>query len=273
MATSTSTSRSASSGRRQSGSDGGGTGASRLPSTRERRPLLAALGVLLIAGGALASAWLALQVSDRAQYLRIANDAEVPQGGQITEEVLEEVSLPVDLDEAVPAADAEDLIGQYSTTRLIEGTILTDNMIAPDREPEAGFSIVGARFSNGEVTNLATNGAQVLISLPELSGEEGGSPGSVPATITSLQLPEDDSITSSGGGDTVASFLVAADCVDEVTDGFREGGVYVGLDTPEAAQQADEGTGDSAGDAAPDEDVKLPDYADCGSSSTAGTTP
>ncbi len=53
----------------------------RLPSARERRPALAALAVVLIAGGAVLAGWLALRQSQTDSYLIITN--EVLEGEQI----------------------------------------------------------------------------------------------------------------------------------------------------------------------------------------------
>ena len=54
--------------------------ASRLPSTRESRPALIGLAVLLIVGGALASAWLAIQSGNRAYFVQV--DQEIAQGAR-----------------------------------------------------------------------------------------------------------------------------------------------------------------------------------------------
>ena len=49
----------------------------RLPSTRERRPALAALAVLLIAGGAVLAGWLALREGHTSSYLVIRDEVSV----------------------------------------------------------------------------------------------------------------------------------------------------------------------------------------------------
>lgn len=86
----------------------------RLPSTRERRPALAALAVILILGGALASAWLALQAGHRDEFVQVKS--EVGQGEAIKESDLTTVELPEDFEGGIPESDIDDLAGQYATT-------------------------------------------------------------------------------------------------------------------------------------------------------------
>src|SRR5690625_7075253 len=63
---------------------------SRLPATRESRPALIGLAAILIVGGALASAWLAVQSGNRAYFLQI--DEEVAQGATISDRSEEHTS-------------------------------------------------------------------------------------------------------------------------------------------------------------------------------------
>lgn len=68
------------------------SGTSRLPSTRESRPALIGLAIVLIIGGALASAWLALQAGNRSSFVEV--DGNIAQGARITADDLTRVSLP-----------------------------------------------------------------------------------------------------------------------------------------------------------------------------------
>ena len=173
--------------RRPSGAPG--STPTRLPSTRERRPALAALGVLLVAGGALASAWLALQVSDRADYLVIAEGQDVVQGAKIGPDDLAEVSLPDDLDGAIPASEADDVVGQYARTSLLTGTILSPEMVEQETAVPQGFSIVSSRFDSGDLSDLAVVGSQVLLRVPP-DDDGNDEPGAVRGVITVLDRGE-----------------------------------------------------------------------------------
>lgn len=107
-----------------------GGSAGRLPSTRERRPALAALAVLLIVGGALASAWLAVTAGNRADFVVVSK--EVGQGEKITDGDLDTVELPEDFDGGVPWADRDEVIGEYAATPWTQGMVLVDSMVTDD---------------------------------------------------------------------------------------------------------------------------------------------
>src|SRR5262245_25092068 len=114
--------------------------ATRLPSSRERRPALAALAVLLIVGGAFASGFLALQAGNRADYLRVGTD--VPQGAKITESDLESVSLPEDMDGVISADDSESVVGLRAVTHILPGTIITSDMVTDESAIAPGMEQV-----------------------------------------------------------------------------------------------------------------------------------
>ncbi len=88
----------------------------RLPRARESRPMLIGLAVLLIVGGALASAWLATQAGHRAYFVSI--DREVSQGAEITDGDLTRVSLPEGFEDGISSADKDSVVGKTAATRL-----------------------------------------------------------------------------------------------------------------------------------------------------------
>src|SRR5699024_3952945 len=101
---------------------------SRLPATRESRPALIGLAVLVIVGGALASAWLAIQSGNRAYFLQI--NTEVAQGATIDDSDVSKVSLPEDFSGGIPSDQLDDITGKAAATRLLPGTILTGDMVS-----------------------------------------------------------------------------------------------------------------------------------------------
>lgn len=207
---------------------GRGTGASpsanRLPSTRERRPALAALGVLLVAGGALASAWLALQVSDRVDYLRIAEGASVAQGEEITGADLDTVSLPTDF-EGVPEDATGAVQGSFATTPLGAGTVLTPGMYAGTAEPPEGKAELALPLEGGQLDS-AREGSPLLLNLP--AGEDGVAGPVVTGTVTTIVEGESGGLGSSGGERTL-NFLVPEACYNDVATALSEGALQPGI--------------------------------------------
>lgn len=193
---------------------GRGTGASpsatRLPSTRERRPALAALGVLLVAGGALASAWLALQVSDRVDYLRIRPNAEVAQGEEIGPDDVEPIALPEDLDAGIRADDEDAVVGQRAATRLLGGTILTGDMMGDDSGLEPGESQYAAELGQADLQLLqsAGSGANITVVVPV----EEGPAVLVPARIVTVEEPGEGGGFSSDSSTGFATYIIPEQC-------------------------------------------------------------
>lgn len=97
MSLSSSTRTPSSSARGAGRSAGGGT--NRLPSSRERRPALAALAVILILLGAAGSALIALNSGNREGYVAIATKEPMPPGTACSR-----VTWPVAISPAPPRA-------------------------------------------------------------------------------------------------------------------------------------------------------------------------
>jgi hypothetical protein len=174
------------------------TSASRLPSSRERRPALAALAVLLIVGGAFASGFLALQAGNRADYLRVR--ASVPQGAEITDADLESVSLPEDMDGVISFDDKDDVVGTRAVTPLLEGTILTPDMVTDESAIEPGKEQIAFGVEVNNIDPDIEEGAALHVYVSP--DEEGGNPDSYDATLVSADFPD----AGSGiGGDSSSS--------------------------------------------------------------------
>jgi hypothetical protein len=178
--------------------------ASRLPSSRERRPALAALAVLLIVGGAFASGFLALQAGNRADYLRVQTD--VPQGAEISESDLESVSLPEDMDGVISVDDTEAVVGLRAATQLVEGTILTENMITEESGVPVDMEEVPLNLEN--IAPGLTSGDSVKVH----TAPDEGNPAEYDAEVLTVDYPEDD---GSIGGDTGQSSIQLTVLMDE----------------------------------------------------------
>jgi hypothetical protein len=200
---------------RRAASNAGGT---RLPSARERRPALAALAVLLIVGGAFASGFLALQAGNRADYLRVKSDVEIPQGAEISDDDLESVSLPEDMDGAISVDDKDDVVGLRTVTHLVEGTILTEAMVTEESGVEPGMEEVPLTLEN--VAPNLSSGDSVAVH----TASDEGAPADYAAEVLSVVYPDDDGVGGDSGSDSAVSLTVlmteddAADIAPAIRD-------------------------------------------------------
>jgi hypothetical protein len=212
------------------------TSASRLPSSRERRPALAALAVLLIVGGAFASGFLALQAGNRADYLRVR--ADVPQGAELSEADLESVSLPEDMDGVISVDDKDDVIGLRSVTHLLPGTILTSDMVTDESAIPPGTEEItfGVEASNIDPDIEEGTPLAVYVS-PD---DEGGTSERFEATLISVDFPDEG---SGIGGDSTSSdvqvhVLLDSDDVAEVQTAVLDERVSVAQVAPPPSSNA-----------------------------------
>jgi hypothetical protein len=102
----------------------------RLPSApRERKPAIAALALLLVVVGVLASVYLQIQSRDQVGVIEITK--QVAQGQQITSGDVTEVLVAKDSSINYVLWSQEDLLSKYSaTTNLVPGTLLIGQMLS-----------------------------------------------------------------------------------------------------------------------------------------------
>ncbi|KAA1419969.1 hypothetical protein FE697_018935 [Mumia zhuanghuii] len=194
--------------------------ATRLPSTRERRPALAALAVILIVGGALLSGWIAMSSGDRADFLQV--EGEIAQGQRLSESDLTTVSLPEGFDGGVPAEQRDAVLGQYATARLLPGTVLLPTMVAKSTgvgEGQAQFPIqTPATRSLSELDG----GAPVAL---YFAGGDGGPEQGVAATVVQVGEVDDSALASSQEITVLVS--VDAGCGPRLANALADDSVYL----------------------------------------------
>lgn len=191
---------------------------SRLPSTRERRPALIALAIVLIVGGALASGWLALQSGDRAYFLQVS--ADVAQGEDLTPDKLERVSLPEGFDGGVSADDEGEVVGRPAATRLLAGTVLNRAMVSDDAGLAQDTTQLAVPVTSGAL-ELGT-GDQVVLDI----GATDGNRTSVLAEVVSEPTETGDG----GFGASSASQMVVSvhlSCLSPVSQGVEDSSIVV----------------------------------------------
>lgn len=202
------------------------TPASRLPSTRESRPALIGLAVLLIVGGALASAWLALQSGNRAYFLQV--DREVTQGAAITDDDLRQVSLPEGFEGGVPVSDKASVVGKSAATRLLPGTVLVKEMLSTKAGIEENKTQLTVPVDSSPFVRGLQPGAQLALSVGSDNGGGGGR-SAVLAELVSVGRPAEGSLTGSAGDSLPLTVSIDVSCLGVVSQAVQDKSVTPAL--------------------------------------------
>lgn len=118
---------------------------------RDRKPALAALGLLLVLVGALASVYLQQRAGNRVGVVEIVK--RVPQGQAITSDSIGEVMVAVDSNISyVTWAQARNgaLHGYTARTDLLPGTLLVGQMLTSALPLPQGQEVVGLSLKDGQ---------------------------------------------------------------------------------------------------------------------------
>jgi hypothetical protein len=206
---------------------------------RERKPALAALALLLIAVGVLASVYLQMQAGNRVGVIELTQ--RVPQGQQITAGEITEVMVAQDGNVNYVTWAQRDLLSKYTTqTDLVSGTILIGQMLTTAPAANGSTSTIAVTLkagqypptieagdtvnayyvgpaqttststtstgssSNNDVSTLLAGGVKVV----ELPQSSGGSLGSAASSSNVFAVTVDKSVvsallTASAEGDLV----------------------------------------------------------------------
>ena len=124
----------------------------RAPSApRDRKPALAALGLLLVLVGALASVYLQQRAGDRVGVAEVSK--RVPQGQQVTTADLSEVMVAVDssINYVTWSQVQRGLLSNYTaTTDLLPGTLLVGPMLSGAVPLAQGQEVLGLSLKDGD---------------------------------------------------------------------------------------------------------------------------
>lgn len=123
------------------GVPGGADGRGRLPAPhRDRRPALAALALLLIVAGALASAVVAYRSGDRVDVLIAARD--ILPGQKVTADDFTVARIAAEGTAVIDASALRNFVGTHTTARVPKGTLLNRTMfLAGDVLPADGVVV------------------------------------------------------------------------------------------------------------------------------------
>ena len=180
-----------------------GEGRGRLPApVRDRRPALAALALLLVLGGALASALIAYRSGGRVDVLVAREDIEV--GQVLTDEDFSVARVAADGGATIPSANRGAFRGTSSLGRIPAGTLLNPKMFlaAKDVVPEDAV-VVGVVLSASQrpAGELRRGDVVRVFLVPRESGD--GAQGTVLADA--VRVAE---VAAGAGGDSVRLSLL-----------------------------------------------------------------
>ena len=191
---------------------------------RERKPALAALALLLIAVGVLASVYLQMQAGNRVGVIRLTQ--RVAQGKPITAGDITEVMVAQDANINYVTWSQRDLLGKYTTqTDLVAGTILIGQMLTTAPASNGSTATIAVTLKSGQYPPTVAVGDTVnayYVGPPPSTSTSSSSSGSSSAnndvstllsgTVKIVALPQ-----SSGGslGSVASSSNVFAVTVDK----------------------------------------------------------
>ena len=170
----------------------------RLPAApRERRPLLAALAIILIVGGALIAGLLAVRMDQREEMLMAADTIEA--GQQI--ELADLVSAPVSATGSVliPASRAGEIVGMTARVQITKGELIQTTQLSADSPVSDGRTLVGISLEAAPSSGTAgdwSSGAVVSLLVPrEAAGSTAtlGAAGNAAVVVTATHQPIGDS--------------------------------------------------------------------------------
>lgn len=131
-------------------SAGAGKRTDRLPpAPRERRPLLAALAVLLIVGGAAGAGLLAVRSDSRVSVLVAARD--IAAGEAITADSLRTAQVASDSTLLIPESQRKLVVGEFARVSVSAGQLLDTTMVTAAKSLQPGKVAVGASLAVGRV--------------------------------------------------------------------------------------------------------------------------
>lgn len=202
-----------------------GVDSARLPSApRERRPLLAALAVLLIVGGALLAGLLAMRLDQRVQMLA-AKDT-IKAGQVINKEDLVSASVASDLTTLVRADQIDQVVGRTARVEISKGQLLDTSQLATNPVPSGDLQVVGVsanagRFPAGGLQpgdkvdivdigsqNIIVSDAQVLAAKPSSGTSEDWTSGAVISVLVDKKGAA--KLASASANGTIAVVLTAS---------------------------------------------------------------
>ncbi|GII75503.1 hypothetical protein Sru01_04850 [Sphaerisporangium rufum] len=163
---------------------------------RERKPALAALALLLVLGGALATTLLVMRSGDRVSAIQITQ--QIGAGQPILPEAMEEVQIADTGVGYVSWAHRQEVAATFARVTLLPGTLLTEQMVSRASEQLGpGKITLGLALKAGQMPLGLKRGDRVQV-LHVPSGDRAGAEGKV---LAPSALVESVGGGEEGGGD------------------------------------------------------------------------
>ncbi|GAA2210595.1 hypothetical protein GCM10009850_060540 [Nonomuraea monospora] len=188
---------------------------------RERKPALAALAVLLILGGALATTLLVLNSGNRVSAIRVVQ--QVGAGQKFTKAAIEEVKIANDGVDYVSWSERDEVLNSFATVTILPGTLFINEMGAKTTtELGEGKATVGLALKPGQIPADVQPGDRVQVIFVPSRSSEGES--RVLAASALVFAVGDKSRTGNSGQITV---VVEAPAAPEVVAAASSGQIAV----------------------------------------------
>lgn len=175
---------------------------------RERKPVLAVLAIVLIAGGALTAGYLVNQSSKTVAAIDIARN--VGAGQRFPLGAMEEVQVPASSRvNYVPWNEANQVAQFYASAAIPAGTLLNGAMVVKSNAVVGRRYVVGLALKEGQLPNGLQVGDHV--NLYEDSASQTNCPGAPGAVLDSDAIVLAISVPSAESGSSAAEYVDIAD--------------------------------------------------------------
>ncbi len=190
--------------------------------------------MLLILGGALASAYLVMASGERVSAIRVAQP--VAAGQQIPASALEEVQIGDTGILYLNWSEREKVTRHIAAVPLVKGALLTNGMISPQTAPENGRVIVGLALKAGQMPSDKVIQSS-HVTLYAVGGGQNGGPraGTVlaqDAVVVGIGAADDGGPTRLRSDQTSVDVAVLPADAAQVTQAASAGAVALALIPP-----------------------------------------
>jgi hypothetical protein len=199
------------------------------PPRLRRRPAIAAIGVALIAFGALGAAVLATAARSTIEVVAVAST--VARGEQITAADLVPVAItPGQGLATVPAADLDALVGRWAQYDLPAGALVTPESVTEVPVPGPGQALVGLALSSGQLPSveLRSGDTVIVVGTPRQQDDPAELPPLATTTATVVSMTAADT----AGGGTIMNVAVPVSSAEELAARAATGRIAVILAGP-----------------------------------------
>ena len=219
----------------------------RLPTApRERKPVLAALAVLLILGGALGAGYLVTKSSKQVQAIEITR--QIGAGQRIPLSAMQQVPVPAGTQVGYVAwVYASQVTRYYAAVTIPPGTLLNKSMVATTNRSTAGRDIIGLALKDGQLPRGLQAGDHVDIFFVQNSTQVNGCPGTPGSLLSGNAIVLGITAPSVTAGSQDADVQVAVSPADAGAVACAAANGIAGLSVRPPGARAGTGAGTGAG--------------------------